>query len=467
VELPAGSELIGLDPGLPSEGALTSKAVLEGERKLVRQMRNQGYPFAAAGEREVVVDHRDHTIDVTFRLVPGPVARLGEVEVQGLQRAREKAVLKRMTWEEGDLFDARLIEAYRKELLATGLFLTVKVEGAEALDGEGTLPVNVEVRERKRRTLRLGLEYVTDIGFGVSLDWDYRNFLRREVLLQTTAKWSPIELAFDVNLTRERFLHPQQRIVLMGRVAEDSPDAYLSLNGELAVLLSRRVTERLRVTGGVGLRISEVEQGARQDNYTLLLSPWNVDYNFSDDLLDPVKGGRAILEFAPFTDLRPGNLTFTRSFLEYRQYLQIKPIPGFLLAGRVALGSIGGASRGDIPADERFYAGGGGSIRGYAYQSVGEVVDGTPLGGKGLFETSLEARARFGERFGTVLFLDGGMVYEASNPSEEPPLQWGAGVGLRLFTGLGPVRLDVAVPVNPRDGFDDDYQFYISLGQAF
>lgn len=467
IVLPGNAAFPFLEPKLNLGERVTTVQILEEEARLIRQLRNHGYPFTEALDRDVVVDHAERLVEVTYRLEPGPEATFGEVSVDGLRRAREEAVLQRIPWEEGSSFDQRQVEAFRRDLLATGMFLTARVEGGTSLNADGSLPVSVEVRERTRRTLRLGLEYVSDIGFGVSLDWDYRNFLRREVFLQTSLTYSEIELSGEIQLTRDKFLHRDQRLAILLRLAEDRPDAYVSVNGEIAVLLSRNLTSRLRVIGGLALKVSEVEQGPLVDNYTLLLSPWTVDYNFSDDLLDPRTGGRAFGEFAPYTDIRSGDLTFTRTFLEYRHYLPIRFVPGLTLAGRVALGSIGGASRGDIPADERFFAGGGGSVRGYEYQTVGEVVEGSPVGGKSLFETSLEARSQFGERWGLVAFVDGGMAYEDSTPSNDPPLQWGAGLGLRVFTGLGPVRLDGAVPVNPRDDLDDDYQFYISLGQAF
>ena len=467
VTVPDGAAPAGLDPALNINETVTTRLILQGEQRLVRQLRNHGHPFAEAGQREVVVDHARREVEVTYHLVPGPAAVFGDVQVSGLQRTREEAVLERMPWEEGTPFDQRLVETYRQDLMASGLFLTAQVNAAAELDPEGRLPVSVELRERKRRTLRLGLAFVSDIGFGASLDWEYRNFLRREVLLQTSVHYSEIELAYDIKLTRDRFLRPDLQLLVLTRFAEDSPDAYVSRNGETAVLLTRTFTERLRLTGGVALKVSEVEQGAATDNYTLLLSPWTADYNRSDDLLDPRTGNRTILEAAPYTDLRSGNLSFLRTFLEFRQFLTLRPVPGMTLAGRAVLGSIAGASRDDLPADERFYAGGGGSIRGYEYQSVGERLNGIPLGGDGLFETSMEVRFRFGERWGAVAFLDGGMAYAKSYPESDPPLQWGAGLGLRVFTGLGPVRLDVAVPVNPRENVDEDYQFYISLGQAF
>jgi translocation and assembly module TamA len=231
--------------------------------------------------------------------------------------------------------------------------------------------------------------------------------------------------------------------------------------------VARLVSSRLRISGGVGTRISKVEQVDATENYALLLSPWTLDFNFSDDLLNPSQGGRAILELAPYTDIRSSHLTFTRTFGEYRHFLSSPRLPGVVLAGRLALGVLSGASRSDIPADEHFYAGGGGSIRGYEYQTVGDIVDGQPIGGNSLIETSLELRTRFAERWGLVAFLDGGMAFESSTPTQDLTMQWGAGLGVRMFTGMGPIRVDLAVPVNPRENLDENYQFYVSLGQAF
>ena len=120
-----------------------------------------------------------------------------------------------------------------------------------------------------------------------------------------------------------------------------------------------------------------------------------------------------------------------------------------------------------IPADERFYAGGGGSIRGYAYQTVSPLREGVPVGGKSLLELSLETRVRITEKVGIAAFLDGGGAFAAGFPDSDERLLWGAGLGVRYFTPIGPFRLDVAIPLNRREGLDDAFQVYISLGQAF
>jgi translocation and assembly module TamA len=138
-----------------------------------------------------------------------------------------------------------------------------------------------------------------------------------------------------------------------------------------------------------------------------------------------------------------------------------------VLAGRVNVGAIAGSQRNRIPADERFYAGGGGSIRGYEHQKVGPLRDDTPLGGRSLLEFSIEARTRISNRFGIVPFIDGGTVFESAYPTFGRTLRWGAGIGFRYFSPIGPIRFDVAVPLNRRSGIDKAFQIYISLGQAF
>ena len=142
------------------------------------------------------------------------------------------------------------------------------------------------------------------------------------------------------------------------------------------------------------------------------------------------------------------------------------------LALRGSLGSISGASATSLPANLRFYAGGGGSVRGYSYQSLSPRFNGTPIGGASLVELSTELRVRFTETLGGVVFVDGGNAYTDSVPTFGKSLYYGAGVGLRYYSPLGPLRLDVGVPLNGSNidgsGVDETgIQFYVSLGQAF
>ena len=201
--------------------------------------------------------------------------------------------------------------------------------------------------------------------------------------------------------------------------------------------------------------------------WPLISLPATFNWDRSNDRLDPTAGGRLTLTNEPFVDVFGNDLAFNRSRLDYSHYLQVLAAPRVVLAGRTAIGTLFGASRADVPADLRFYAGGGGSVRGFAFQKAGELDDrNDPLGGRSLFEASGEIRVRVTESIGVVAFVDAGAAFTSSYPDFDDELRIGAGPGLRYFSPIGPLRLDVGFPVNPRDS-DDAFQLYISIGQAF
>ena len=140
----------------------------------------------------------------------------------------------------------------------------------------------------------------------------------------------------------------------------------------------------------------------------------------------------------------------------------------YVLAGRARVGSTVGQPRRNVPANKRFYAGGGNSVRGYGYQKIGPLNDDDdPDGGRSLLELGAEFRAQVWGNFAVVPFVDGGTVYDNAYPDFSETFRWAAGIGLRYHTVIGPIRFDIAFPLNPRKGTDDPYQFYISIGQAF
>jgi translocation and assembly module TamA len=214
-------------------------------------------------------------------------------------------------------------------------------------------------------------------------------------------------------------------------------------------------------------KASLVEQLGEEERFGLFSLPTRFGWDTSENLLDPVSGRRLTLQFTPFYEIFGDHLGFVKGYATYSQYVKLTEKPLLVLAGRSAFGSMVGASRNAIPADERFYAGGGRSIRGYAYQSVGPLEENKPTGGRSLMEVSLELRTKVTDTIGFVAFLDGGNASSSVTPDPTEPLRWGAGAGIRYFTPVGPLRLDVAVPLNRRDKVDDRFHVYMSLGQAF
>jgi translocation and assembly module TamA len=456
-------EKIGLVPGKP----FSASALMDGERALVRTFEKQGFPFARLHDRKIIVDHRDRTVALEFFLDPGPQATFGKTGIRGLETVEETAIRRLIPWKEGALYHVEQVEALQLSLFRLGLFSSARVLKGAELDERGRLPVDISVTERKHRSIGAGISYKTDEGPGATALWEHRNLFREGERLTLSGTASDFTVSAESTFFKPFFLRRDQSLRLFLRVAEDQPDPYTSRNISTSASVARQLTDQLLVRAGLGYKASRVDQLGVRESFTYLFLPLDLEWDRSDDLLDPAAGGRLGLYLAPFYDPFGSDPEFLKSRIRYRHYVKPFASRPLVLAAGLSLGAITGAGRDEIPADERFYAGGGGSIRGYAYQSVAPFRQGEPVGGRSLLELAFEARLKFTERLGLVAFLDGGNAYEKRVPDLDETLFWGAGLGFRYFTPVGPLRLDVAFPLNRRPGIDDRVQVYVSLGQAF
>jgi translocation and assembly module TamA len=413
------------------------------------------------------VDHRDHTVSVRLSIDPGPSAVLGEVRFDGLETIEESYVRKLVPWEPGDRYDPASLRALHQDLSSTGLFAGIKITEAGEVAETGVLPVTVSLTERKHRSVGASVNYFSDEGPGAKLSWEHRNLMHHGERLVLSASGSDFTRDASANFRKPFFLRDNQWLRISSRFADDRPDAYESRSLSGGVQIERELDEGLTLAGGLGYKKSRITQFGIEEEYTLLSLPLSLALDTSDDLLDPVRGGRLTVETTPMCNFEHTDRGFVKMYARYRRYLPVFDSPSVVLAGSVAAGLIRGARQRDIPADERFYAGGGGSIRGYSYQSVGPLINGVPYGGRSLIECSFEIRTAVTEHIGIVAFLDGGTAYESGNFSSGEPFRWGSGLGFRYRTPVGPLRFDIGMPLNRRDGFDDRFQFYLSLGQAF
>jgi len=461
--LPQAADL-GLVPG----ERFTARKVLDAEETLLRLLKERGHPFPALAGRRVVADHATNGVEVNLRVDPGPAAVFGDTTLAGLQDSDEAQVRALLPWTPGQNYDLRLLEAARAGLYASGLFTYVEVTPARALDPGGRLPVRIILTERVPRTVRAGLEYATDFGPGVKLGWDHRNLLGGGEKLGLTATYNEYIQKLSGDLKKSRFPRADQNLALHGETGKERTDAYVTSLADSSGSLEQRLSRAMTASLGVGYRVSQVEDKklSEEKNFGHLYVPASLTGDWRDDVLDPGGGATFGVVGAPYSDTL-GNLN---SFFKYRAtgagYLGLLEEKRAVLALRGAWGQIWGPGRDDIPADLRFYSGGGGSVRGYAYQTAGSLQDGDPVGGKSLAEVSGEIRLKITESFGVVPFLDGGSTYEGYVPKFEEQFYWGAGLGLRYYTTVGPIRLDIGFPLNPRPE-DDSFQVYGSLGQSF
>jgi translocation and assembly module TamA len=335
-------------------------------------------------------------------------------------------------------------------------------------DADGRLPVTVDLNERRHRSIGVGASSRTDEGLGGNLSWEHRNLFGRGERLTIELDGSFLGTNLSASFRKPDFWRRDQALIADSSLGYQNTDAYESLSAGVSGGLERLLAPGMTISAELAFRLSQVqERGKDKEEFGLLSLPVNFNWDRSNDLLNPTRGGRLALYNEPFTDVIGNALNFNKSQVSYTHYLQVLDQPGVVLAGRTSVGTLFGAERDEVPADLRFYAGGGGSVRGFGYQLAGALDDdNNPIGGRSLLELSGEVRVRLTETIGVVAFVDAGSDFSSSVPNFNEPLRVGVGPGLRYFSPIGPVRLDVGFPINKRDS-DDAFQLYVSLGQAF
>jgi translocation and assembly module TamA len=476
-ELPESARsALALEPGV---AAVASDALAARDR-LLAALQQQGYAFARLDVPEAWVDAREPLIDLHFPLDAGKPVNLGAIDVQGLVRMQPRIVRNRLKLKPGELYDPRRLDEARRALLGLGVFSGVTVRIPEAPGAALALPVTFQVAERKRHAIRLTAEYSSDLGGNAGVTWSDRNLFGNAEQLNVTANAVNVggratrTLGYDVHVDLMRPDPERADRSLRYSVAavKQSLQAYELNSATLGAQLEQRFSEWWTGSVGVTLRRARIAQQGQTYLYTLVSLPIAARYDNTrqaNPLLDPLRGMRVNLALTPAESLDSPRRTFASLQGSVATYLDLsrgETTGRSVLAMRALAGNSIGAGQFSLPPDQRFYGGGSATVRGYRYQSIGPAfADGTPAGGTTVAAATAEFRQRIGRSYGAAVFIDTGQVTTNRSPFNGT---WsvGFGAGLRYYTALGPIRVDVAVPVN-RPAGADPFQLYIGLGQAF
>jgi translocation and assembly module TamA len=481
-----------LSPGAPA----VASEVLAGGARLLTALQNQGYAFAKVDPPIAYEDPDRRVLDLNFHVVAGPAVRIGEIRFEGLRGVHESRVRERLLLHTGEQYSALKVEQARKDLLALGVFGAVTVSLAEALDAEGRVPVTFRVRERRRRAVTLSAAYSSDLGGSFGVTWADRNLSGKADQLNLAA--SAINLGgsatngvgYDTSAKYllTDFRRRDQSLQFSVGALRQFLDAYDQTAQTAGITLIRKLSSVWTASLGVSVAVQTIIQPPHdikdsQGNilvaettydYTLFALPIGVLYdstNLLSPLDDPTHGMRGSINIAPtWAQGHPtAEFLIIQGSLAYYLDLEglLRTAPGrSVLALRGIAGLASGASQYSLPPDQRFYAGGSGTVRGYRYQSVGpQFPDGTPIGGTAMSAGSVEFRQRIGMNLGMAVFADAGHVTNSLDPFSGE-FRIGAGAGVRYYTPIGALRFDLAVPVGRQPG-DDRFEIYIGIGQAF
>ena len=465
-----------LQPKLAPKAPARSADIMAEQDRLLNAVLAQGYPFATIKLEPATVDHKDRTLAVQYVVEPGSPATIGDLRVKGLDRVDANFVDRRLAKFKDKPYAPSEIAKLRDDLRSIGVFESVKVKPAESVDDSGRLPVDVEVVERDRRFIGLGANYSTNDGAGGTAYWGHRNLFGGAEQLRINAdvsgigenEWSEINYGLSLDFLKpDVFTQRQDLHSNLALVQEYDRETFDKKAATFLLGLDRRLTDTLSVSFGGEVEFSEITRDGVTNNFELFGPTGAVKYDTSDDLLNPTKGVRLNLTGSAFPEFIGSSQDVFQTRATGSSYFDLSGQGNLVLAGRLSVASVFGGSIDELPADRLLYAGGGGSVRGYEFRSISpEDDDADPTGGRSLVETSIELRYRFLDDYGIVPFFDAGTVTEDTYPSFDEKLQYAAGLGFRYYSPIGPIRADVAVPLNPRED-DDLVAFYISIGQAF
>jgi translocation and assembly module TamA len=463
--------------GLAPGDAARAEAVLAAERSLLQRLLAAGYPLASLVRRQVTVDHASRSMDVVWTLAPGPFARFAVPEVAGTERMDPGFLARQAAPLAGQPYSPEALEKQRAALMGLGAFGSVRARAAERLDAAGRLPVTFTVAERPRRALGGSVAYETNYGPSVRAWWEHRNLFGGAERLRLEAEVARIGVgnAGDAGnmtyrlggtLTDQGVLGwPGLTLQASSYYLRERLDAYDRDAITAAAIFQRPITPQLTLRAGPQLDFGAIgPPGGNQLPYQILGVLFGARWDTTDNLLNPTRGWRldgtvapslSLANSAPFLPLRVTGTTYWDLFGD----------KGSVLAARGSFGSLLGSGRSSVPRHLRYYAGGGGSVRGYDYQSIGPRDARTkPDGGASIIEASLEWRQHVYGDFGAVAFVDMGNVSTGGLPGGQPRV--GAGMGLRYFTPIGPIRADIALPLMKQQG-SSGYGLYLGIGQAF
>ncbi|MFV0280222.1 MAG: autotransporter assembly complex protein TamA [Rhodoblastus sp.] len=483
-----------IDPSLFPQGALSpapdaparvaSLATLQIE--WIDDLRAKSFPLAKIVDTKPVIFHNENVVDVAVTIDPGPRAGIGKVSTSGSPGVDPAVIRSFIYLEEGEPYNPKRLADTRKSIASIEAIGGVKIEEATHLDANGNLPLMIETSERKRHAIGASAMFSNVDGPSARISWVDRNLFGGAERLRLDAqaglapfgggasfrslsalRWSDMVGRVGASFIKPALWGTRNDLLVDVAGIREKTDYYDATYGTGAIAVRHRFSENFFAQAGVMAEGGRTTDVWGHHTYTLLGFPLSVSYDSTDNTLAPTRGIRATARMTPYVKALPHGVGMLETKGQISGYYAIDEDARYILAGRLAAGSIIGPDIQTIPASHRLFAGGGGSVRGYRYRSLSPYNGlGFPTGGRSLLEASAEARIKITDTIGIVPFIDAGGAFSSPYPDFRSRIRMGAGLGLRYYTPIGPIRLDVATPLNPRPG-DSRVAVYVGIGESF
>jgi translocation and assembly module TamA len=434
--------------------------------------RDLGYAKADVGSQQITARHPDQRLDVDVALDTGPRLRFGELRISGNQAVRTERIREIAGLPTGQVFDPVELQRATTRLRRTGAFSVAALSEAEAIGPGDTLPINLQIVEEKPRRFGVGADISTTDGLGLEAFWLHRNLFGGAERLRVEGEVKGIggqtggeDFRLSARYSRPATFNEDTDFFVLGEIESLDQDNFNADRIRIETGITRFASENREYTFGLGFEKARTEDAFGERSYTIFTLPASAEFDYRDNELDATSGYYAHLSLTPFIALN-GTENGLRTYADLRGYRQLGERLTFALRGQ--LGSVAGPDLSTAPADFLFYSGGGGTVRGQQFQSLGvDLGGGQEVGGRSFLGLSGELRVKTGDSLSLVGFIDAGYIGTEAFPNgSDGDWHSGAGLGVRYDTGIGPIRVDVGVPVSG-PGDNTGFEIYIGIGQAF
>ncbi len=459
----------GYAAGQPASLGVLKEAVAAG----ITGWRDQGHAKAALASQQLTARVPDSTISATLTLNPGPRLRFGDLGVKGESAVRRARIIEIAGLPTGEVYSQEQLDLAATRLRRTGAFSSVAMIEADQITAPDVLPITAQIADAPPRRFGFGAELSSLEGLTLSSYWLHRNLLGGAESLRIEGEVAGIggssggtDYRLSARFKRPATFNADTNFYAFAEIEQLDEVNFFSRQLDLEAGIERIASAERTYSLGLGLRTAETRDAFGTNKYTLLTLPLSAEHDYRDNRLDAKDGYYAKASLTPFIAVS-GAANGLRSYVDVRGYKTFGTTRPVTFALRGQLGSVYGPTLAQSPADYLFYSGGGGTVRGQPYQTLGvDLGGGNTVGGRSFVGLSAEARVAVRDKIGIVAFADAGYIgaeefYDGSG-------QWhsGAGLGLRYATGIGPIRFDIAVPTSgPATG--ENFQVYIGIGQSF
>lgn len=447
--------------------AALPETILSAEDTLLDLLNLQGFAFASIKQRDVFADQQAKNVIVWIAVETGPLTYFGKLKISGLERVKENFFYKKLRWTQGNVYNPKEIEKTQEALELSGLFRSVNISHGESPIEGNLVPMEISVVEGKQRSIGFGLNYTTSLGPGITGEWEDRNIFGEGQKLGFRSNiWQKLQEGALSYLIPD-FGRQDQNLIWLLEYQHERTKSFTENSLAFSGTIERKINEQLRISYGGMYKRLRSQRSDFNGTFDLIKIPLQLRWSNADSILEPTKGGTILFRTIPSVQIFKPQFAYCINTFTGSLYHSLTEDKRHVFAVKLMLGSIFGANQHEIPPPERFYAGSESTLRGYRYLTVSPLgCRDKPLGGRSMFIYSMELRNRIGKDFGLAFFYDIGNVYKRAYPEFSEGVRQSVGLGIRYYTPIGPIRLDIAFPLNKRH-MDHALEAYFSIGQSF